>query len=126
MLQTFSMMQKLFRNLKGYIFADKGFIAQKAFEYFYLKGLKLVTTIRKNMKNKLVPVFEKLCRMKRGRIDSVNELLNNLCDIDYTTHRSAVNCIAFEYTGVAAYSYLDRLPLINSQKILYIHNSRYM
>jgi len=115
---NFSMMQKLFRNLKGYIFADKGFIAQKVFEYFYLKGLKLVTTIRKNMKNKLVPVFEKLCRKKRGIIESVNDLLMTLCDIDHTRHRSAVNCVAHAYAGVAAYSYLDKLPSIFSQKIL--------
>lgn len=115
---NFSMMQKLFRNLKGYIFTDKGFIAQKAFEYFYLRGLKLVTTIRKNMKNKLVPVFEKLCRKKRGIIESVNDILMTICDIANTRHRSAINCVAHTYAGVVAYSYLDKLPSIFSQKIL--------
>ena len=43
--------------------------------YFYEQGLKIVTTIKSNMKNKLRPVFEKLCLMKRGVIESVNDLL---------------------------------------------------
>lgn len=113
---SFHMMKKLFKNLKGYVFADKGFLSQKAFEYFYLSGLKLVTTIRKNMKNKLMPMFEKLCRMKRGVIESVNDLLMSLCDIDHTRHRSPVNCIAHAYAGVAAYTYLDKFPSIFYKK----------
>jgi hypothetical protein len=88
--------------LKGYIFADMGFIAHKAFEYFYLKGLKLVTTIRENMKNKHVPVLEKLCRNKRKIIESVIDLLMTLCDIDQTRHRGAVNYVAQAYAGVTA------------------------
>lgn len=111
-----SMMKKIFKNLMGYAFADKGFLSQPAFEYFYQAGLKIVTTIRKNMKNKLMPMFERLCRMKRGVIESVNDLLMTLCDIDHTRHRSPINCIAHAYAGVAAYTYLDKLPTIFSHK----------
>ena len=110
------MMKKVFKNLKGYVFADKGFISQPAFEHFYQAGLKIVTTIRRNMKNKLLSMFEKLCRMKRGVIESVNDLLMTLCDIDHTRHRSPINCIAHAYAGVAAYTYLDKLPSIFAKK----------
>jgi len=44
------MMKKVFKNLKGYVFADKGFISQPAFEHFYQAGLKIVTTIRRNIR----------------------------------------------------------------------------
>ena len=113
---NFAMMKKVFKNLKGYVFADKGFISQPAFEHFYQSGLKIVTTIRRNMKNKLVSMFEKLCRMKRGVIESVNDLLMTLCDIDHTRHRSPINCVAHAYAGVAAYTYLDKLPSIFAKK----------
>ena len=103
-------MQQLFKGLNGYVFADKGFISQKAFEYFYLHGLKLITTIRRNMKSKLMPLFERLLRGKRGIIESVNDILVTVCDIDHTRHRSPINCVAHAYAGVAAYSYLDKLP----------------
>jgi len=68
------------------------------------------------MKNKLLSMFEKLCRMKRGVIESVNDLLMTLCDIDHTRHRSPINCIAHAYAGVAAYTYLDKLPSIFAKK----------
>ena len=47
-------MIKLFSKLKGWAFADKGFINQKAMEELLSKGLHLITGIRQNMKNKLV------------------------------------------------------------------------
>lgn len=115
---NFQMMQQLFKGLKGYVFADKGFISQKAFEYFYLHGLKLITTIRRNMKSKLMPVFERLLRGKRGIIESVNDILVTVCDIDHTRHRSPINCVAHAYAGVAAYTYLDKLPSVFIKKKL--------
>jgi hypothetical protein len=111
------MMKKIFKGLRKFLFADKGFLSQPAFEYFYEQGLKIVTTIRSNMKNKLVPVLERLMLMKRGVIESVNDLLMTLCDIDHTRHRSPINCITHAYAGVAAYTYLDKLPSVFAKKL---------
>jgi hypothetical protein len=125
---NFDMMKRIFRFLKGLVFADKGFISQKAFEFFYLEGLKIVTTIRSNMKNKLKPMIEKLVRKKRGIIESVNDLLMTLCDIDHTRHRSPINALSHILSGVAAYTYLDKLPTIIAKKYAFskyiIPNSR--
>ena len=114
---NFAMMKRLFKNLKGFVFADKGFISQQAFEHFYQLGLKIVTTIRNNMKNKLVIMSEKILRLKRGLIESVNDILMTICDIDHTRHRSPVNALAHIYAGVAAYSYLDKIPTLIKNKI---------
>ncbi|ANH80029.1 hypothetical protein A8C56_02675 [Niabella ginsenosidivorans] len=43
-------MIRLFSKLKGWAFADKGFINQKAFEQLLGTGLHLVSGIRRNMK----------------------------------------------------------------------------
>lgn len=75
------------------------------------------------MKNKLMIVFEKLCRMKSGIIESVNDILMTICDIDHTRHRSPLNCITHTYAGVAAYTYLDKLPSVLNKNIQLIHNS---
>lgn len=114
---NFSMMQRLFKRIRGFVFADKGFISQKAFEYFFLQGLKIVTTIRSNMKNKLMPMIEKIFRLKRGVIESVNDILMTLCDIDHTRHRSPINAYAHTFAGLAAYSYLDKVPTIIAKKM---------
>ena len=64
------------------------------------------------MKNKLVPMLERMVLKKRGIIESVNDLLMTLCDIDHTRHRSPVNCVTHAYAGMAAYTYLEKLPSI--------------
>ena len=68
------------------------------------------------MKNKLMPWVEKLYRLKRGIIESVNDILMTLCDIDHTRHRSPINCLSHTLAGVAAYTYLDKIPSLFAKK----------
>src|SRR6267143_1605045 len=110
------MMRKVFNKLKGYLFADRGYISQKAFEEFYRQGLKIVTTVKRNMKNKLMIMAEKLALKKRNLIETVNDLLMTICDIDHTRHRNPINAITHALAGVTAYSYLDKLPSIFAKK----------
>ena len=110
------MMRKMFNKLQGYIFADKGFISKQAFEEFYQKGLKIVTTVKRNMKNKFMIMAERPALMKRGVIESVNDLLMTICDIDHTRHRSPINAVVHGLAGVTAYTYLDKLPSIFAKK----------
>lgn len=105
-------MIKLFSKLKGWAFADKGFINQKAVEELLSKGLHLVTGIRKNMKNKLIHMEQKLLLQKRGVIESVNDILKSVCDIEHTRHRSPINALVNLYAGLCCYTFLDRLPSI--------------
>ncbi|MFT4092586.1 MAG: IS982 family transposase, partial [Niabella sp.] len=94
-------MLKLFGNLKGQLFADKGFINQKAFEQLLSKGLKVVTGIKSNMKNKLMDYNQKLLLKKRGMIESVNDILKTVCDIEHTRHRSPINALLNVLPGFA-------------------------
>lgn len=105
-------LMKLFDKLKGWAFADKGFINGKATEQLLHKGLHLVTGIRSNMKNKLMNYQQKILLQKRGMIESINDILKSICDIEHTRHRSHINAILNVIAGVCAYTYLDRLPNI--------------
>jgi hypothetical protein len=109
------MMLKLFSKLSGWAFADKGFINGKATEELFLKGLHIVTGIRSNMKNKLVNFQQKLLLKKRGMIESINDILKTVCDIEHTRHRSPINALVNLYAGLVAYTFLDRLPNIFSR-----------
>ena len=59
--------------------------------------------------------------IKTGVIESVNDILMTICDIDHTRHRSPINAIAHAYAGVAAYTYLDKLPSVFAAKIKFIN-----
>ena len=69
----------LMKNLFGKLFADKGYIAKKLSDELLDKGIKLVTRIKKNMKNKLIPIVDKLLLKKRAIIESVHDQLKNVC-----------------------------------------------
>lgn len=109
---------KLFDKLKGKAFGDRGFITKQAFEKLYNQGLKLVTGIRRNMKNKLMEIQEKFFLAKRGIIECVYDLLMTICDIDHTRHRSPVNAFVHMMGGLAAYTYYDKLPSIFKRYLL--------
>ena len=52
------------------------------------QGLKLITGIRKNMKNQLVLIEEKILLCKRALIETVNDQLKNISQIEHTRHCS--------------------------------------
>ena len=109
-------MVHIFKNLKGLVFADKGFISAKAFNACFDNGLKIVTGIRANMKNKLMILKEKLLLKKRGIIESAFDILMTVYNIEHTRHRSPINFLNNLFGALIAYSYSDKLPSIISNK----------
>ncbi len=53
-------MVKKARRMFGKLFGDKGYISKAVTECLQLEEVQLVTGIKKNMKNKLVNLFDKL------------------------------------------------------------------
>ena len=49
------LLKELKKKLKGSIYTNKGYIGAGLFKALYKRGLKLITGIRKNMKNYLSP-----------------------------------------------------------------------
>jgi Transposase DDE domain len=105
-------MVKHFGKLKGYAFADKGFINARASESLMNKGLLLITKLKNNMKNKLLKMEHKMLLNKRGLIELVNDILKTVCDVEHSRHRSPINALVNPYAGPCAYSWLDRKPSV--------------
>lgn len=70
------------------------------------------------MKNVLMPIHEKYQLMKRGMIESVNDILMTVCDIDHTRHRSPVNALAHMTSAIIAYNYQENKPKVSFPFIL--------
>lgn len=82
---------ELSKGLTGVMAADKGYIKQNLFIELYEQGLKMIHGIKKNMKNKLMDLNEKILLRKRSVIETVFDYLKNKMDIEHTRHRSAIN-----------------------------------
>ena len=56
------------------------------------------------MKNKLITLVDKLLLRKRAIIESVNDQLKNISQIEHTRHRSLWNFMANILGGLIAYA----------------------
>ena len=61
---------KLFRELKGKLFGDKGYLTT-LWNNFYEQGLKIITKVKKNRINKLMMFQERLLLKKRPRLNAL-------------------------------------------------------
>ncbi len=85
---------RLTDNVFGKLFVDKGYIYQGLFERLFNDGINLVTGIRSNMKNKLMPLYDRLLLRKRSVIETINDELKNIAQLVHSRHRSIFNFIA--------------------------------
>lgn len=104
--------KRLTKNIYGNLFGDKGYLSKDLFDSLYKDGIVLFTKLRKNMKNKLIRIVDKLLLRKRGLIESINDNLKNCCQIEHTRHRSPVNFLANLFSGIIAYTFLPKKPSI--------------
>lgn len=101
------------KSVFGKLFGDKGYIGKNLFEELFIDGIHLITKLRKNMKNSLMHIHEKVLLKKRALIESVNNELKNMCQIEHTRHRSFENFLCNLISGLIAYSFLPKKPSLN-------------
>src|SRR5215469_2515904 len=103
----------------GKIFADKGYISQSLFEQLFIDGIHLITGLKKNMKNSLMLLKDKIYLRKRAIIETVNDQLKNICQIEHTRHRCFENFIGNMISGLIAYNFLPKKPSLNLEVVDY-------
>lgn len=102
----------LTKDLFGKLYADKGYISQKLFEMLFDEGVHLVTGIRSNMKNSLMSFRDKILLRKRSVIESINDELKNICQIEHSRHRSTHNFIMNIIAALVSYCFFPKKPSI--------------
>jgi len=101
----------LARRLFGKLFGDRGYISQALVEELLLQqGVRLITKVRKNMRERLLTYRDKLLLRKRALIESVNDQLKNICQIEHSRHRRPINFFVHLLAGLAAYCHLPKKP----------------
>jgi len=101
------------KGLFGKLFGDKGYISQKLFELLFADGVQLVTKIKRNMKNKLMHIFDKLMIRKRAIIETIHDQLKNISQIEHTRHRSPANFLVNAIAALIAYTHKEKKPSLN-------------
>ena len=111
-------LQDITKTLKGKIYADKGYIGKDIFAKLWRKGLHLITGIRSNMKNYLIPTIDKKLLRKRFLIETVFGMLKINMSLEHSRHRSPINAFVSILACLAAYSFKTNKPNFSLQLLI--------
>ena len=103
-------LEAMSKDLFGKLFGDKGYLSQALFETLYERGLELITSLRKNMKNQLMLLSDRLMLHKRFIIETITDQLKNISQIEHTRHRSPANFAVNLLAGLIAYTHQPKKP----------------
>lgn len=81
-------------------------------------GVHLITQLRNNMKNSIMTLSDKINLRKRSVIETVNDELKNMCQIEHSRRRSVGNFLTNLIAGLIAYSFFDKKPSLKYQNAL--------
>jgi Transposase DDE domain len=101
------------KNLQGKMFADKGYIGKELFKKLWQRGLHLITGIRRNMKNYLMPLADKIMLRRRFLIETVLDTLKSGMGLEHSRHRSPVNAMVHVLSCLVAYTFRPGKPCIS-------------
>ena len=92
-------------GLFGKCFGDRGYISESLHKILMQQGIELITKLRKNIKPKLLSLMDKILLRKRALIETVNDQLKNVCQIEHSRHRSPLNAFVHLIAGLVAYTW---------------------
>jgi hypothetical protein len=115
----------LLKGLSGKVLADRGYISQSLFKTLLTQmgmltqmGIQLLAKPKRNMKNKLMPLMDKLLTRKRSIIETIIDQLKNISQIEHSRHRSPVNCVVNIVCGLIAYCHQPKKPSLSINEFL--------
>ena len=104
--------------IHGKLFSDRGYISKNLFERLFVDGIQLITKLKSNMKGALMSVSDRLLLRKRAIIETVNDELKNIAQVEHSRHRCFDNFIVNLLGAIAAYCLFPKKLCINLQRTI--------
>ncbi|ELS33988.1 transposase IS4 family protein [Pseudanabaena biceps PCC 7429] len=101
----------LLKFMFGKVFADRGYVSQSlASQLFQNFGIEFFAKPKRNMKNRLMRLTDKLLSRKRSIIETIIDQLKNISQIEHSRHRSPINAMINVICGLIAYCHQPKKP----------------
>lgn len=110
-------------NLFGKLVGDKGYISKDLFDKLFVDGIQLITKLKKNMKGCTMSIGDTLLLRKRALIETVNDELKSIANVEHSRHRSVANFIANTFSALTAYCFFPKKPSFR-MAYSYYHDDR--
>lgn len=105
--------RELSEGLLDKLYGDKGYISKALTEDLKAEGITLITTQRKNMKPKILAAWDRAILAKRFIIETINDQLKNISQIEHSRHRSLHGFMLNLLGGLIAYCLKPEKPSLN-------------
>lgn len=105
------------KDLWGNLYGDKGYISKKLQEELSQNDIHFVTGKKRNMKPKVMNMWDNIMLRKRFIIETVFDQLKNISQIEHTRHRSCVSFMVNLLAGLIAYSFKEKKPSIKVTRL---------
>ena len=105
--------ERIFGRLVG----DKGYICKELFSRLFIDGIQLITKLKSNMKGQIMTIGDRILLRKRALIETINDELKNMAQIEHSRHRSVVGFTVNLMAGLAAYSFFPKKPMIDEERV---------
>ncbi|MBA3751957.1 hypothetical protein H0X06_04150 [Candidatus Dependentiae bacterium] len=103
-------------------YADKGYLREEElFKKLYFTGVHIVTKRRKNMKNILMDMSDKIMLPKRGMIECIGSLFKCIYNIEHSRYRSPETLLLNVYSCSRPYAFRENKPSVR-KKWLFLFN----
>lgn len=104
--------------LFGKLVGDKGYISKGLFNRLFVDDIQLITKLKSNTKGVLTTLSDRLLMRKRAIIETINDELKNITQIEHSRHRTFDNFIISLLGALAAYCFFPKKPCINVERTL--------
>lgn len=110
-------MRSFVEFIYGKLVGDKGYIGKDLFSKLFIDGIQLITKLKNNMKGGLRSMYDRILLRKRAIIETINDELKNIAQIEHSRHMSFPNFIINLIGGIAAYCLFPKKPMINLERL---------
>ncbi len=100
-----SAVESMTGELCGKLFGDKAYISKEISAKLFSRGLRLFTGIRKDMKNHLLDIEDKILLKRRSIIESVFNVLKNSMNLEHSRYRSPINFLVHMLSCINAFNF---------------------
>ncbi len=100
-------------NAMDKLYADKGYISKALASELLEQGVTLINNVRKNMKKKVLSLWDRAMLSRRFIIETINDQLKNISQIEHSRHRSVHGFMLNMIGGLIAYQLKESKPQLN-------------
>ena len=105
-------------SIYGKLIGEKRYIGKNLFQRLFVDGIQLITKLKSNMKEALMSVSDRLLLRKRTIMETVNDELKIIAQVEHSRHRCLDNFVVNLLGAIAAYCLFSKKPCINVQRTI--------